>query len=83
MGSKVKQLLTCFGIALVSLLLINSLLFGWEILQNGISSEWAYRFKHGAFYANNKLVGHPIGSQGSILIMVFSFGYAFYQRFLR
>ncbi len=62
MNKNLKTILNCIGIALLALLIVNLISFGFDLIQNGMGENWYFRFKHGVFYSNDKPAGLIFGS---------------------
>lgn len=69
MGRQLVILLGCIGMALISLLIINFIMFGLEVAETGLGQYWEFRFKHGVFYLNDEPVGLALGSSGAYIFL--------------
>ena len=76
MSQNLKTILSCILIAIITLFLVNTIYFLFDIIQNGVGESWAFKFKHGIFYSNGNPVGLPMGSAkaNGVMILVLVLG---------
>lgn len=62
MNSNLKVVLNCIGITILVFFIVNLIVFGVEIYQNGLSENWSFKLKHGTFYLDGNPTGMVLGS---------------------
>lgn len=81
MNKTLNTILKCIGSAILAFLLVNTIYFLVDILQNGIGQSWSFRFKHGAFYNGEKPTGMVLGQAKANLFLALMFGLALFQNY--
>ena len=63
MQKHLRIMLSCLGLAILTLVIVNLFAFGYELLSNGIGETWSIKLHHGMFYIDDNPIGMQIGSK--------------------
>jgi len=83
MMDNLKVIAKCIGIALLALIVVNFIIFGFELkYTRSLGDDWSFKFKHGAFYIDGVTRGMLFGTTKATIFLLVTFSYTLYRNYM-